>query len=162
MSETAGTPRAPEIGPTRVPRRAMLACGTIVAATAVWAFRPHGVRATVTPVGTAPERIAVAPALVTLDVDAFRAPIWVQAPQPLEPPVESTPPRPLKIQLLAILRDGGIYRAALYDPELDRIFVVASGESVAGTTVERVLADGVALGDGGQIRTLSLVAGGTP
>lgn len=161
MSEPLKAEQTPEVGPTRVRPRVVLVCAAVVALAAGWAFRPLPPRSIPAPLEETPETTASSPMRVALDVDAFRAPIWVQPP-PSEPAPDAPPPQPLKIQLLAILRDGEVYRAALYDPDADRLFVAATGEAVAGRVIERVTADSVGLLDRGEVRTLSLAAGGTP
>ncbi len=164
MSEPAAPPSVPEVGPTRVSRRTMFVCSAIVAVAAAWALRPLAPTAKPAQLEEAPQSVSQGPARLALDVDAFRAPIWVQAPQLSQAPPDAAPLPPLRIQLLAILREGDIYKAALYDPDADRLFIVASGESVAGRTVDRVLADAVALrdGGGGEVLTLARSAGGAP
>lgn len=98
---------------------------------------------------------------VVLDVSAFRAPLWIAPPPP--PPTTPVvaekpepPPPPLKLQILAIVRDGETDRALLYDPDTDKPFWVSSGQSIGTRTVEHVTAKGVEIREGKLLRTLAL------
>ncbi len=93
---------------------------------------------------------------LSLDLAAFRTPLWVAPPAPPPPAAAAPAPPPLKLQLIAILRDKGEYRAAVYDPETDRLTVVGPGDTIAGRKVERVGGSEVALRDGVLSRTLAL------
>lgn len=102
-----------------------------------------------------------------LDLAAFRIPIWVaEAPPPAPPPTPVVPPLPpLKLQLLAIIgekqTDGMTrYSAAVYDPDSDRVLVVAAGEKVGPRTVEHVNQDTLTLRDDAGQRVLALKEGG--
>ena len=132
----------------------------VPAASAAWAFAPigrslkvtHGVRQQE---GTAAPSVPLAP----LDVEAFRCPLWV-APPAAPPPAAPPPPLPaLRLQLLAIVKDGTGYRAMIYDPDADRVFAAGTGDTAAGRKVERVTASDVQLRDGGGLRTLALREG---
>jgi hypothetical protein len=63
---------------------------------------------------------------------------------------------PLKLQLLAILKDNGVFKAAVYDPDTDKILVVAAGEKIGSRTVDRVVASGATIRDALGARTLAL------
>ena len=136
-------------------RRAILLL--VVGACATFAFWPLRPEAIETP------KIEVAPPVArqvaALDIAAFRAPIWVAEPPP-PPPVAAVPapppPPPLKIQLLAIVREGEVYKAAVYDPDSDRILVVASGEKLGTRMVEQVDQGTLTLRDGTAKRVLAL------
>jgi hypothetical protein len=98
-------------------------------------------------------------ALAALDRDAFRAPLWVAPPAP--PPMAAAPPPlpPLKLQLLAVVHEGGeggTYKAMLYDPDSDKILLAGNGDTVVGKKVEKVTAAGVQIRDGTGLRTLAL------
>jgi hypothetical protein len=97
--------------------------------------------------------------LAALDVEAFRAPLWLVAAPPPPPPPAPPPPQPLKLQLLAILNEGGVYKAAIYDPDSDKLFVAATGESAAGRKIERIGTNSIDLRDGDRMSTLALVQG---
>src|SRR5690606_37850712 len=105
--------------------------------------------------------------VAALDLDAFRVPLWVAPPAPPEPepePPPSAPPPPLRMQLVAVVGSGeqgpGAYSAVLYDPDTDRLVVVAAGESLAeGRVVEGVTASGVSIRDDHGVRTFALREG---
>jgi hypothetical protein len=101
----------------------------------------------------------------SLDLAAFRAPIWVAEVPPPPPPAPvpaPPPPPPIKLQLLAIIREADVYKAAVYDPDSDRTLVVAAGEKVGTRTVEQVDAAKLTLRDAAGTRILALKEGGTP
>jgi hypothetical protein len=107
-----------------------------------------------------PSRRASLPAL---DLAAFRAPLWVAQPPPPPPPAPAPAPPPLRLQLVAIVQEHAVYKAALYDPDQDRLLIVGTGESVAGRMVEQVAAGTVTIRDHGLARMLSLKSeGGGP
>lgn len=163
MSE-ARTHASPRVGPTRVPRRLIAGCVGAVTLCLAWALWP------LSPAPAQPPAVHAAPqplpseVHLALDLDAFRAPIWVAEAPPPPPPAAPAPPPPLKLQLLAITREGDALRAVLYDPDTDRLHVVGDGETVTGGTVDRVLADSVSFrgAGGGGFQTLSLNPGGGP
>lgn len=95
--------------------------------------------------------------LAALDLDAFRVPLWVAPPAPPEPEAAPSPPVPLRLQLLAVVGGPESYSAVLYDPDADRLVIVAPGESLTqGRVVEGVTARGVRIRDGEHIRTLAV------
>jgi hypothetical protein len=101
--------------------------------------------------------------LPPLDVKAFDTPVWTiaaapQAPAPPSPP--PPPPPPLKLQLIGILREAEQYKAVLYDPDSNKLFVVATGEEAQGHMIDRVAADAITVRDGALVRTLKLRSGG--
>lgn len=153
--------KLPRVGPTRVSRRIMLA--GLVAAVAVgsWSYWPMPHSSGEPGVLPAPSPATAPPAVATLDQAAFRVPIWIAPPLPPAPVQAVAPPPlpPLKLQLLAIMHDGRVYRAALYDPDSDRLIVVAAGERVGARTVDLVAPDSVRLRDESGVRTLSLKEG---
>lgn len=163
MSSAAGTRHElPRVGPTRLPRPLLALCGACAGGALVYALAPLNRPAVDAPALDAPSPGVVPPRVAALDVDAFRAPIWVADPPPPPPPpptAPSTSPPPLRLQLLAIVRDAGdppVYRATLYDPDTDRLLVVAAGDKVGARTVERVDAEGVGLADASGPRSLLL------
>jgi hypothetical protein len=129
---------------------------------AAWPMKPRPFKAPAIERADAPKRTVAA-----LDLAAFRAPIWVAEPPPPPPPAPPAPapaPPPLKIQLLAIIRDSdsGVYAAAVYDPDTDRVLVVAAGERLGVRTVEQVDRSSLTLRDAAGTRTLALKDGGAP
>ncbi len=129
---------------------------------ALWAFAPLAAPPLPEPFAApALEERGVAQA--ALDLAAFHAPLWVTPPAP--PPPEPPPPPlpPLRFQLLAVLHEHGVHTAVLYDPDSDRILIVAEGEELAqGRTVERVTAANVRIRDASGTRTLALEPAGGP
>lgn len=105
----------------------------------------------------------------TLDVLAYAAPLWVAPPPPPAPApaaVPSPPPPPLRLQLLAIVKEDGGYKALIYDPDADKLILAATGELVGGQSISRIDATQIELkGQGVGTRTLALRTpnpGGTP
>jgi hypothetical protein len=129
---------------------------------ASWPVKPRPFTAPVIEFADTPKRTVAA-----LDLAAFRAPIWVAEPPPPPPPAPPAPAPvlpPLKIQLLAIIRDldSGMHKAAVYDPDTDRVLVVAAGERLGIRTVEQVDRSSLTLRDVAGTRTLALKDGGVP
>ena len=125
----------------------------ITTAWAIWPLQTASFSAPAVPVDSAEGAKA---ATADDDVSAFRAPLWVAPPPPPAPPSVAPPPPPLKLQLLAVIREGDRYKAMLYDPDADRIVVASEGERLGERTVESVSAAGVQIRDGNGLRTLAL------
>jgi hypothetical protein len=144
-------------------KQAALACGGAVLAGAAWALMPPR-----TPVIEAPsaqlaaqDDAPIKPA--PLDVKAFDTPVWTMAAAPLPPPPPAPPPPPpppLKLQLIGILKEEQDYKAVLYDPDTNKLFVVATGQEAQGHRIDRVAADAITIKDGAVVRTLALKTGG--
>lgn len=128
----------------------------IVISSALWAFWPLDRTPIDIPTIADTQRPFSELAAIPLDLDAFRAPLWVAPPAPPPPVAAVPPPPPLKLQLVAILSENGEYRAALYDPDADLLKVVGRGDSVAGRRIERVGQSDVVVLDGSLERTLAL------
>ncbi len=140
-------------------RRIVATClfGTgAVGAAAAWAWRvpevpgpPHVTLRPAASVAGQPEEAD------TFDPAAFDVALWHVPPAP-EPVVEPAPARPLpppRLTLVAIIRepssDGeSVLRAALHDPDQDKLLTLAAGEAARAWSVTRVTADGVELSDG--------------
>lgn len=125
------------------------------------------------PVRPRPTSVPVVPQLepephmsAALDLAAFRVPIWVAEAPPPPPPAPAPAPLPpptLKLQLLAIMRDRENGRtAAVYDPDSDRVVVVAAGQKLGRRSVEEVLDTSLTLRDETGTRKLVLMEGGSP
>lgn len=141
----------------------ILMAGSVLAsgaAFALWPVAPTRISPPVFETTTSEPKKPVA----ALDLAAFRTPIWVAEPPPPAPVVQAPvpPPPPLKLQLLAIVREADTYKAAVYDPETDRILVVAAGEKLGTRTVEQVDRSSLTLRDDTGKRVLALKEGGTP
>jgi hypothetical protein len=100
--------------------------------------------------------------LPPLNLAAFRAPLWVVPPPPPVAAAPPPPPPPLKLQLVAIVREGEVCKAALYDPDQDKLFIVGKGERIAGRIIEEVRAGDLTIRDHGVNRTLALKTEGQP
>jgi hypothetical protein len=133
----------------------------VLAVWAMWPLPEPTVDAGLAPSApVAPEPVALA----ALDLDAFRTPLWVAPPVLTPVPPESAPERlpPVRLQLIAIVRDPGdasaALKALLYDPDSDRLILAAPGEVIGAATIEHVLERGVEVRDraGGGVRTLAL------
>ncbi len=143
---------------TRTRKAALIAVLFACAGFAAWPFEPAPV---VPPVIAQPETTKSQKA--ALDLAAFRVPMWVADPAPPAPVVANAPaprPPPLKLQLLAIIHEGEIYKAAVYDPDSDRILVVADGEKSGPRGLDQIDSSPLTLGDGTGRRVLALKAGG--
>lgn len=146
----------PRIGAVRVSRALVGTLGVAVLAAGVFSAWPLGTLTTTTEPEepTHPQRQQ--PPVTALEQDGFRAPIWVADPPPpsAKPPPAPTPP--LRLQLLAITSDGSGLKAALYDPDTDKVLVVVSGDPIGHRSVERIAADAVVLREGEILRTLAI------
>jgi hypothetical protein len=140
--------------------RALLRSVAALAITAacVWAFWPLGTPRIELPAVTGTPVEAPPLVVAALDTAAFRTPLWVAPPAPPAPPPPAAPPPPLKVQLLAVVHEDGVYKAVLYDPDSDKLLVLKEGESLgaAGRAVEKVTASAVQIRDGAGLRTLAL------
>lgn len=99
-----------------------------------------------------------------LDRAAFAAAIWNPPAAPERPAarVERTPPAPPpRLQLIGIVHDTdedgtALLRAALYDPDTDKLHLVASGERVGAVTVASIESGVVSLESAGRTNRLAL------
>jgi len=97
----------------------------------------------------------------TLDPEAFRVALWT--PPPLKDAVVAAPPPPppppFKLQLLGITGDGTTaspLRACLYDPETDRVLLVAQGDTVKPFLIRQLTREYIEFVDGARVERLSL------
>lgn len=93
-----------------------------------------------------------------LDVATFDVALWnpPPGPEPAVPPAVVERVEPLRLQLLGIVHSAGVLRAALYDPQDDRIHLVADGATIGAVSVVRVAADEVELADGRRTHRLRI------
>jgi hypothetical protein len=146
----------------RVPKLAPIAtaCGVAVVCCAAWALWPLPTPAIDEPsMEVKPGDAKPAKVVPPIDLAAFHAPLWVAPPPPPAPPAPTPPAPPLRLQLIAILREGEgtpSYKAAIYDPDQDKLLIVGKGETIAGHLIEDVRAGDLTLKDNGNSRTLSL------
>ena len=146
----------PRIGAVRVSRTLVGALGVAVLAAGVFSAWPLGTPTTSAEPEEPTRPQQQKPPVAALEQDGFRAPIWVADPPPpsAQPPPAPTPP--LRLQLLAITNDGAELKAALYDPDTDKLLVVVSGDPIGHRSVERIAADAVVLREGEILRTLAI------
>ena len=117
---------------------------------------------------TPPPEVLVAHAGVqTLDRAAFSTPIWIAPtppPPPPPPPVAPPSPPPLRLQLLAIIKDeengDEKYKAMVYDPNSDKVLVIAAGEKVGSSSIESINELGLRIKDAHGTRSLTLKSEG--
>jgi hypothetical protein len=146
-------------------RRGLRAARRMLAVLAVfacagWALRPLGPATVGVAKPASAQAQPPAPRLVALDVAAFKAPLWV-APVPPPPAVVAPPLPPLRLRLLAIVKEESGLKALLYDPDSDSLLSVGAGDTAGtgragGRIVTEVTAVSVRIQDAGTVRTLSL------
>ena len=100
-------------------------------------------------------------AVPTFDQSAFAAQLWNPKLQPSANPAAALPnaaerPRPPRLELIAIIKENGEWRAALYDMPGDRIVIVRSGDRVDENTITAVDAESVEIFDGRSSHRLAL------
>lgn len=149
-------PPSPRAGLGRV---GLLIAGVCVATCVVWALRPLKTASLEVPdlAGEAEAQPAAQP--LALDLAAFNAPLWVAPPPPpkaAQAPAPAPPLPPLKWQLLAIAREGEVYKALVYDPDLDTLLVLGAGDQAGVRRVTSVSASSMEVRDGAGLRTLLL------
>lgn len=141
-------------------RRTGIVGAAAVVVAAAWALWPmRTVRIATPDLPTQRHEVKVPPEV--LAASAFDVPLWTitPPPEPTPPPPAPPPPPPLKLQLLGISSDPaapGSFRAALFDPEANRVLVAARGDTVAGRTVAAIDAGAVRFVAGSTVQTLSL------
>ncbi|MBX3322241.1 MAG: hypothetical protein KF757_10815 [Phycisphaeraceae bacterium] len=144
-------------------KRHVAVCGVVLVAVSIWSLWPLAAvefemlaqQATEPPAAAARE---------ALDQAAFAAPIWYVAPPPVAvaAPKPPPPPPPLKLQLIAIIYEGGSPRAVLYDPDRDAMISVGVGQEVArGRVIESIDPSTVVVRDAERTVALSLLGGGS-
>jgi hypothetical protein len=131
-----------------------------LAALAVWAAAP------ITPVTVdartsaaredAPHPLTVA----SLDLEAFRTPLWVAPPATAVAPPPPPALPPIRLQLVAVVFEDGVYGAMLYDPDADKVLLVHAGDSVGTRIVQAVTHGMVRIRDGAALRVLALTQNG--
>jgi hypothetical protein len=146
--------------------------GAIVAGCGWWSLMPQVARDMVSTSinlkATDSNETAASTVEEEIDPQVFTVKLWNPSPPP--PPATPAPEtlaakpelaKPLRLQLIGIITegsgsDGGTHRAAVYDPDTDRLLIVASGDRIAEHTITEVTSNTVELSDGRNTRTLSL------
>jgi hypothetical protein len=148
----------------------LMAAVVALIASAVWAFAlspiPSGNAGEFRPLTAATEQESKNPeAAQAIDAEAFvAAKLWNPKPlppAPIEPKVEKTEPKPLRLQLVGIINEGGDLQAALYDQDEDRIVIVKSGEQIKQNKVMQITSAGIEISDGHSTQTLRLEVSGS-
>ena len=62
-----------------------------------------------------------------------------------------------RFQLIGIINDGGPLKAALYDPDTDRLLIVTSGDRIKQHTVTAISAEMIEMSDGRSTTRLTLI-----
>lgn len=137
-----------------------------VALWALWLDEPPRDQKPVLREPTATERTAHA--IAPLDRQAFTAHLWNPPPPPPPAPKKEEETRvaerrPFLLQLIGIIEEGPLpRRAVLYDPQADKLFIVADGDAFQTYRVLRVTQGTVELSDGRSTRKLELIEGKGP
>lgn len=97
-----------------------------------------------------------------IDASVFDVALWTPPPAPVVKDVVAVapPPPPLKFQLLGISGDGtkdSPLRAALYDPDSDRVILIGQGEKLSSFTVRTLTNEAIEFVDGTRVERLSLL-----
>ena len=97
----------------------------------------------------------------TIDLVAFAARLWNPvAPQETDQKRQTKSAQRqelIRLQLIGIINDGGQLKAALYDPDTDRLLIVQNGDRIRDHTVTTISAEDVELSDGRSITRLTLI-----
>ena len=99
-----------------------------------------------------------------IDVTAFAsAKLWNPVPPPPTDIVQvaKDEPKPLRLQLIGIIQESGVYKAAIYDQDDDRLFIVTSGQQIKQNAVTLITAKSVEVSDGEEVHTLQLQEAGS-
>lgn len=96
-----------------------------------------------------------------IDASVFDVALWTPPPAPVvkDAVAVAPPPPPLKFQLLGISGDGtndSPLRAALYDPDTDRVLLIGQGEKLSSFTVRTLTNEAIEFVNGTRIERLSL------
>jgi len=146
-------------------RSALAIAGVAFPISLAWALRSLPARPGIdAELHAAPSRDGGVETIEPLDRAAFAAAIWNPPAAPEHPAAtveRATPVPPPKLQLIGIVHDtdrGGavLLRAALYDPDTDKLHLVASGERVGAVTVASIESGVVSLESAGRMSRLAL------
>src|SRR5262249_54813913 len=88
-----------------------------------------------------------------LDTTAFQVALWNPPPDAkadeVAKPAEAR--KPPNLQLIGIIHEEGILKAAIYDGDADRLFIVASGDRISDREVTVIAEKSVELSDGTSV-----------
>lgn len=152
----------------------------VVAPLAIWALKPLPAHTMSMPELRPPAEVQASAQGATLDASVFSVRLWNPPPVTASATGATPPPpppaAPLKLQLIGIVADPAaeegkppLLRAALYDPDTDRLYVVAAGEMIGQHRVQEITDQAVtvaAAGERGRAPTRLVLKqpgrGGTP
>ena len=158
------TPQYDPVERLHAMRRRVVRIGLICCLVALaWAFWPHRGDGAIEKVTsrTSEDAIAAASAVRNIDPNVFDVALWTPPPAPVAKDVVAVapPPPPIKFQLLGISGEGtndSPLRAALYDPDTDRVILIGQGEKLSSFTVQILTNEAIELVDGTRVERLSL------
>ena len=90
------------------------------------------------------------------DQRAFAIKLWRVPAKPVEVAQSAEPPKASNLQLIGIINENGVHRAAIYDVEADRLLILASGDHIGKYSITSVTPKSVELSDGRATQTLKL------
>ncbi len=137
---------------------------TIVTLCALWAWRPpppeleQSQRSGIPLDLQAPTTPLIEDEQERIDQSAFIVRLWNPPPEARDRRLaeqSAPPPKPPRLQLIGITDDGRQLRAALYDPDTDRLLIVGTGDHVKKHMVT-VMPDAVELVNGQVTHRLAL------
>jgi hypothetical protein len=133
----------------------------VVTALGVWALGPLDPEALPEVALSAPGSSSRQAAALMLAAAPFEACLWHVPELPAEPAPANRPssppqPRPAALELVSIIHEPQGLRAALFDPQSDRLLIVAQGERAGAQIVTAIRADAVELSEGPLISILKL------
>ncbi len=140
------------------------------AACAVWAFTSLSSTTVELAQFAEPDSDTVSPTtpiteIGALDAGAFTAAIWyspeIEAADLVEANDSASSQRAARLQLVGIIHENGANMAALYDPDLDRLFIVSNGDRIHRHQVIDIGAKSIQLSDGRATVRLNLREGGS-
>ena len=125
-------------------------------------LEPHPTGTAITLNQSSPGLIEKSPnAADTINLVAFAARLWNPvAPQETDQQRESKIAKrqeSIPFQLIGIINDGGQLKAALYDPDTDRLLIVQNGDRIRDHTVTAISAEMIELSDGRSTTRLTLI-----
>lgn len=141
---------------TRMVKRGSVIALLLVGIWALWPLSPAATQAPSVLTSATAARIPIAP----LDLSGFERPLWTVAAAPAPPANTAAPPPPpaLRLQLLGITEDPTSHerRAVVFDPEGNRILILASGDAVGPRSVKAIEPTAVTFALGEVTQSLAL------
>lgn len=126
-----------------------MAAGSLTLPLLVWSLWSVAPRPLPAPTTATANGAQAAPiARPALRIAAFDAPLWTLDPPPL---VSPTPPAPLRLQLVGIVRDGSTLKAVVYNQETEELAIIAQGESIGTRSITKIEAESLTFSDGRRL-----------